>query len=155
MLLVHRIARDHDEQLGKWNGLGGKLESNEDVVTSARRELFEEAELVADDLRLRATISWPGFGPNGEDWLGFVFVVTSWTGTNPSKNDEGPLTWVPRDRVMQACADDVEVRDASGLSFWEGDRYFLPLVFDDDPRVFHAVMPYENGKPIGWSYVRL
>ena len=26
-------------------------------------------------MRLRGTLSWPGFGRNGEDWLGFVFVI--------------------------------------------------------------------------------
>ncbi len=38
---------------------------------------------------------------------------------------------------------------------WEGDRFFLPLVFDDDPRIFHGLMPYENGRPLSWHYERL
>ena len=41
------------------------------------------------------------------------------------------------------------------LPMWEGDRYFLPLVFDHDPRLFHGFMPYANGLPVGWSYSRL
>lgn len=155
VLLVHRIARGDDEQLGKWNGLGGKLERDEDVVSSAQRELFEEAHLVAEDLVLRGTISWPGFGPNGEDWLGFVFLVTKWTGVNPDANDEGPLVWVSLERVMEACSDEPAIRHESGLSFWDGDRYFLPMVFDNDARAFHGVMPYANGMPTGWSYARL
>lgn len=32
VLLVHR-TREGDEHAGKWNGLGGKLESGEDVYT--------------------------------------------------------------------------------------------------------------------------
>ena len=40
------------------------------------------------------------------------------------------------------------------LDFWEGDRHFLPLLFDDDPHQFHGVMPYEDGRPTGWSYAR-
>ena len=43
-LLVHRNARPDDEHLGKWNGLGGKLEADEDVAAGLRRELREEAE---------------------------------------------------------------------------------------------------------------
>lgn len=155
VLLVHRIGRKNDEQLGKWNGLGGKLERNEDIVTSARRELFEESGLQASDLRLRGTISWPGFGPNGEDWFGFVFLVSEFTGTVPIANDEGPLEWVEFDRVMAACSDSEEERTASGLNFWDGDRYFLPLVFDGVTQPFHGLMPYSNGLPMGWSYVRL
>jgi 8-oxo-dGTP diphosphatase len=38
------------------------------------------------------------------------------------------------------------------LSLWEGDRFFLPLVFDAIPQQFHGVMPYQDGRPVGWSY---
>ena len=75
VLMVHRVGRDDDQHLGKYNGLGGKLEAGEDVVAGLRRELREEANIEVDTLRLRGTISWPGFGRDGEDWLGFVFVV--------------------------------------------------------------------------------
>jgi 8-oxo-dGTP diphosphatase len=37
---------------------------------------------------------------------------------------------------------------------WEGDRYFLPLVFDKDPLPFHGHMPYEKGCPVSWRYFR-
>ena len=43
VLLIHRNARDTDEHLGKYNGLGGKVEDDEDVVASVRREVMEEA----------------------------------------------------------------------------------------------------------------
>ncbi|GAE67625.1 mutator MutT protein [Cutibacterium acnes JCM 18909] len=42
VLMVHRIARPGDEQLGKYNGLGGKVEPGEDVVAGMKRELREE-----------------------------------------------------------------------------------------------------------------
>jgi len=155
VLLVHRIARAEDEHLGKYNGLGGKLEADEDIVTGIGRELHEEAGLVAVDLRLRGTISWPGFGAKGEDWFGFVFRCDAWQGEPPSANVEGPLVWVPRRRLIEACSDDPEVVAAADLAMWEGDRHFLPLVFDEDPRAFHGIMPYSGGRPTGWSYVRL
>lgn len=155
VLLVHRISRVDDEHLGKYNGLGGKLERDEDVVAGIRRELHEEAGIDATAVALRATISWPGFGRNGEDWLGFVFLVDRWSGEPPAANDEGTLEWVPRSRLLAACADDEAIRAAAQLPMWEGDRWFLPLVFDDDPRVVHGVMPYAAGHPTGWSYTRL
>lgn len=153
-LLVHRNARLDDEHLGKWNGLGGKLEPNEDVASGMRRELREEAEIEVVEMSLRGTVSWPGFGPNGEDWLGFVFLVRSWTGTPPASNVEGRLEWVHLSRLLRACHDDESVRRAAALPMWEGDRHFIPLVFDDDPRPFHGVMPYERGRPVGWSWER-
>lgn len=144
VLLVHRNARADDEHLGKYNGLGGKLERDEDVVSGIHRELREEAEIEVTSMVLRGTISWPGFGPNGEDWLGFVFLVDGWTGTPPHANVEGDLEWVPTERVLDGS-----------LPMWEGDRFFLPLVFDDDPRAFHGVMPYAGGRPVGWDVRRL
>ncbi|MDH4147694.1 MAG: 8-oxo-dGTP diphosphatase [Acidimicrobiia bacterium] len=154
VLLVHRTARADDEHLGKYNGLGGKLEADEDVAAGMRRELREEASIEVSAMALRATISWPGFGPNGEDWLGFVFVVDGWRGTVPDRNPEGTLHWVPLDRLLAACAEDPEVRAAAALPMWEGDRWFLPLVLDDDPRPLHGVMPYSGGRPTGWRYER-
>ena len=129
---------------GKYNGLGGKLEREEDVVGSLRRELREEAAIEVAGLTLRGTISWPGFGKNGEDWFGFVFVVTDWTGEPPPGNHEGRLEWVPLARLLTL-----------ELDLWPGDRHFLPLVFDDAPAIFHGVMPYRDGQPVSWSYSRL
>lgn len=138
VLMVHRIARSGDDQLGKYNGLGGKLEPDEDVVTCMRRELREEAHIEVTAMRLRGTVSWPGFGRHGEDHFGFIFVIDAFTGVVPSQNEEGPLSWVEIDRLDE-------------LPMWEGDRHFLPLVFDESVTQFHSVLPYQDGEPIGWS----
>lgn len=81
VLLIHRNSRGDDYHAGKYNGLGGKLEADEDVVAGMRREIREEAGLDAVNVTLRGTISWPGFGSGGEDWFGFLFLITSFTGT--------------------------------------------------------------------------
>ena len=52
----------------------------EDVVAGMRREVREEAGLECETVTLRGTISWPGFGKQGEDWFGFIFRVDRWTG---------------------------------------------------------------------------
>jgi 8-oxo-dGTP diphosphatase len=141
VLMVHRIARADDQQHGKYNGLGGKLDPHEHIVDGMRRELREEAAIEATSLQLRGTISWPGFGKAGEDWFGFIFVIDAFTGEPPAENAEGTLSWIPRERLMD-------------LPMWEGDRHFLPLVFDDDPRPFHGVMPYDGGRPVSWMVAR-
>ncbi|HMR67534.1 MAG TPA: 8-oxo-dGTP diphosphatase [Anaerolineae bacterium] len=138
-LLIHRNARQDDHHLGKYNGLGGKLDPEEDIVAGLKREIREEAGIECETVELRGTISWPGFGKHGEDWFGFIFKITRFSGTPLTENPEGSLTWVPVEQVLD-------------LPLWEGDKYFLPLVFSDEPVQFHGVMPYENGRPIGWSY---
>lgn len=142
VLLVHRNAREDDPHLGKYNGLGGKMEPGEDIVTCMQRELYEEAHITATEMALRGTINWTGFGPNGEDWLGFIFLISEFEGEPLRSNEEGTLDWHPVATMME-------------LPKWEGDRYFLPLVFDGDPRCFHGFMPYEGEKPISWNFTRI
>jgi 8-oxo-dGTP diphosphatase len=93
-------------------------------------------------MALRGTINWTGFGPGGEDWLGFIFRIDRFRGTPFASNPEGVLTWELVARLSE-------------LPMWEGDRFFLDLVFDSDPRQFHGWMPYENGRPVDWRYTRL
>ncbi|HVS38411.1 MAG TPA: 8-oxo-dGTP diphosphatase [Gemmataceae bacterium] len=142
VLLVHRCRRPTDPHFGKYNGLGGKLEAGEDVVSCMRREIREESGLECEELVLCGTISWPGFGKQGEDWFGFVFRVDRWSGAPRTENPEGDLVWVDIDRVPE-------------LPLWEGDRHFLPLVFDRGGRQFHGVMPYRDGRPVAWTYSML
>lgn len=155
VLMIHRTARTDDDHYGKYNGLGGKVEVDEDIVGSLRRELQEEAGIALTSLALRGTITWSGFGSNGEDWLGFVFLVDGWTGSPPAANPEGRLEWVERDRLLVACSSDAGERERARLPLWPGDRFFVPLVFDDDPRAFHGTMPYRDGRPVSWHYERL
>lgn len=141
VLLVRRTARPHDHHLGKYNGLGGKLKPDEDVLSGMIREIREEAGIECEEVRLRGTINWTGFGPGGENWLGFIFLITRYSGTPFPANEEGELDWHPLDSLHT-------------LPMWEGDRYFLPLVFDDDPRIFYGHMPYREGHPVSWQYRR-
>jgi len=139
LLMIHREGRADDHHLGKYNGLGGKLERDEEIVAGMRREVREESGLFCESLRLAGTISWPGLGPAGEDWFGFIFRIDAVSGDLLERCAEGRLVWVPREDVLS-------------LPLWEGDRHFLPLVFATPLRVFHGVMPYDGGKPQSWTY---
>jgi 8-oxo-dGTP diphosphatase len=142
VLMIHRNAREDDHHLGKYNGLGGKMEPGEDIAACMRREIREEAGIECLEMSLRGTLNWPGFGKHGEDWLGFIFVITRFEGTPLESNPEGALEWVPVDSL-------------GDLPMWEGDRHFLPLVFDNDARPFHGVMPYTDGRMVSWDFTRL
>ena len=139
VLLVHRIGRDDDEQLGKYNGLGGKVERDEDIAQAMIREIREEASIEVTELELRGTVAWPGF--NGRDVFGFVFLISGWTGEIPESNVEGALGWHDIETMME-------------LPMWDGDRHFLPLVFDGGPQ-FHGVIPYDGGSSTAaWRMTR-
>jgi 8-oxo-dGTP diphosphatase len=142
ILMIHRNKRPEDIHFGKYNGLGGKVNQNEDIVTGMRREICEESGLTVDHLTLRGTIAWPGFGKHGEDWFGFIFLIETWHGEPHAGNEEGTLEWV-------------SVNALSTLALWPSDHKFLPMVFDTDPRQFHGYMPFQHGEMVDWSYERI
>jgi 8-oxo-dGTP diphosphatase len=146
VLMVHRNARPSDHAYGKYNGLGGKLEPGEDLAAGMAREIREEAGIEVTSLQFRGTLSWPGFGNQREGWFGFVFVIDGWSGQPFATNPEGDLHWVPIEQLL-----------AGELPMWSGDRLWLPMVFDDDPRPFHGIEPYEGLEVVegGWNYSRL
>src|SRR3954452_22152232 len=79
VVVIHRNTRSDDLHYGKYNGLGGKLDGDEDVATGIRREIREEAGVEGEELVLRGTIGWPGFGKNEEDWSDFIFRIDRWS----------------------------------------------------------------------------
>lgn len=139
VLMIHRNARPDDQHYGKYNGLGGKIEADEDVVSGMKREIREEAGIVCEELVLRGTVSWPGFGKNEEDWLAFIFRIDRWSGTPLTGNHEGALEWVP-------------VAQIPSLNLWDSDRHWLDMVFQRTPRTFHGLAPFKDGVAVSWSY---
>ena len=71
-----------------------------------------------------------------------MFLIDEFTGTPFQSNPEGTLEWIALERMHE-------------LPMWEGDRNFLPLVFDADPRPFHGVMPYRDGRMQSWHFARV
>jgi 8-oxo-dGTP diphosphatase len=140
VLLIFKDSRQGDTELTKYNGVGGKLEPDENVAAGMRREFAEETGLTATRYSLRGTVSWPGFGPNGESWFGFVFRVDAWSGQLVTESREGRLEWHSLDRLL-----------SGELPLWPGDRHFLPLVFDPQVAMFHGVLPYQDGQPVSWD----
>jgi 8-oxo-dGTP diphosphatase len=143
-LLVHRNASPGDRHYGKYNGLGGKLEPNEDLASGMCREILEEADIECRRLELAGTIIWTGIWDEDTTFLGALFRIPEWHGVPPERNAEGELAWI-------TIADMLAAR----LPMWAGDRYFLPLVFADQPRQFHGVMRYLHDVPVSWSYSEL
>jgi 8-oxo-dGTP diphosphatase len=140
VLLMCRNKSADDVHFGKYLSLGGHIEPGEDVLSGARREVYEESGLTVADLALRGTILWTGFGPRRLDILCFVFRADTFTGVAHGGNEEGTLEWVPMD-------------DLGSRPMWDSDHCWLPMVFDDD-KPFHGVMPYDGYEMLSWSFQR-
>lgn len=141
VLLNYRINKHTDEHQGKYNGLGGKLERQEDLLHGLYREIKEEADIDCKEAILRGSINWTNFGPKQRDWMCFIYLITDFEGEPWSENPEGPLEWV-------------SITELQKLPLWEGDYLFLPLLFDDNPRAFHGWMDYDGDRVSHWSYTR-
>ncbi|MFY1654646.1 NUDIX hydrolase [Solwaraspora sp. WMMB762] len=141
VLMLRRDTRPDDIHYGYYNGLGGKLEPGEDVIAGMRREIREESGLECGRVELAGTISWPGFGRHSENWFGFLFRVPTWSGEPWPDCPEGTLVWTDLADVL-----------AGRVPMWPSDRHFLPLVFAEQPTVFHGVMPFTDGVATSWSW---
>jgi 8-oxo-dGTP diphosphatase len=135
-LMVYRNKKPNDMHMGKWNGLGGKLEPGESPEDCAVREIFEESGLHVQNLFLKGFLTFPAFNKD-EDWYAFVYLVTSFSGSLID-SPEGDLHWVEDGRLLD-------------LNLWDGDRVFLPLL--DNPGIFSGKFVYKNGKLTDYKIV--
>lgn len=79
-----------------YNGVGGHVERNEDVLSALRREVREETGLEITEPRLRAVI----VADEGEGPGVLVFVYTARSQSRAVRpSPEGELVWVPRARL--------------------------------------------------------
>jgi 8-oxo-dGTP diphosphatase len=127
--MIHRVKKQDDMHLGKWNGLGGKFEPGETPEECAIREIREESGLIATHWILKGFLSFPAFS-NEEDWYAFVFVVDEFQGEMIDSR-EGILKWIENDKLLD-------------LPLWEGDLIFLPLL--DKPGFFSGKFVYREGR---------
>jgi 8-oxo-dGTP diphosphatase len=131
-LMLHRNKKKGDIHLGKWNGLGGKLEPGESPEDCVVREVREESGLDILEPRLRGILTFPAF-KDGEDWLVFVYTAERFEG-ELGDCPEGTLEWVPNAKLLS-------------LLLWEGDQVFLPWL--DGKRFFSAKFVYRDGRLAG------
>ena len=117
VLLLHRVKKDHDENAGKWIGIGGKFEEGESPEECMLREVREETGLCVTRWRCRGIVTFVS-DEWGTEYM-HLFTADRFTGTLRDC-DEGVLAWVDKDAVLT-------------LPIWEGDRIFLRLLETDEP----------------------
>ncbi|MDD5605788.1 MAG: 8-oxo-dGTP diphosphatase [Patescibacteria group bacterium] len=102
--------------VGKWNGVGGKVQDGETIEEAAVRELREEIGVttLVEDLENVGNIKF--FFNEKPDWNQrmYIYFVHRWTG-NPQESDEMAPKWYKLDEIPY---------DA----MWVDDPHWLPNV---------------------------
>ncbi len=130
VLLLHG-APDKRIWPDQYNGVGGHVKPNEDVHTSALREIREETGLVVQDLRLRGVANVPAAVEN-KGVLLFIFTAEA-ESKAVHESEEGKPEWVPRELVHE-------------LDLVEDLRILLPRVLSMGPNAapFFALYAYDE-----------
>jgi len=99
---------------GRWNGVGGKPEENEDILDTAIRETQEEIGVVPKNISQVATLDF--YFQNKSEWNQqvLVFITNEWEG-EPSKSEEMEPQWF-------------ETNNLPFGSMWPDDPFWLPSV---------------------------
>ena len=141
-ILLLKGAPDKRLWANKYNGLGGHVEADEDILESARRELLEETGLDVDGLQLRGVVNIEtGYDDAGQrpGVIMFVFVARCDTRAVVA-TDEGAPEWVPVARLG-----DYPLVD---------DLYeVIPRALANGPLFFAHYRPAEDGRSITLYHV--
>jgi 8-oxo-dGTP diphosphatase len=102
---------------GRYNGVGGHIERDEDPLSGAIREMREETRLDLVNVRFRGVLTVDAGGANGI--MVFVFTAEA-TSRDFVDSEEGTLEWVSPDQV-------------GTLPLVEDLPVLLSRLFDGDP----------------------
>lgn len=98
---------------GKWNGVGGKVESGETIEQALVRECQEEIDVTPESFRKVAVLDFV-FEGGEHDMTVHAFVCDKWQG-EPVETEEMAPRWTALDAIPY---DDM----------WQDDPYWLPQV---------------------------
>ncbi len=134
--MIHRIKKLNDIHLGKWNGLGGKLEPGESPEQCVIREVKEEAGLTIQEPCYHGLLVFANF--KNDDWYVWVFSADKFIGEQALESNEGNLQWIPD-------------KDLTSLNLWPSDQIFLPWLKSE--KIFSARFQYAGDEMLGHDVV--
>ncbi len=127
-LMLHRNKKENDMNEGKWIGVGGKIEDKETPEECIIREVFEETGLTLEKVFYRGLVTF--INTKYETEYIFVYTATQFSGTLKECN-EGTLAWIRKDEIFD-------------LNLWDGDKYFLEKLLDDEKKPFSIKLSYKE-----------
>jgi len=112
--------------IGKWNGVGGKVEPNETYEQAAIRECQEEADVTPRLLHKAGELHFFDL-PDVEHYC-HIYISAQWEG-EPHETEEMRPQWFSET--------DIPFGD-----MWPDDKFWIPLMLDD--KLFKGTVTIEN-----------
>ena len=135
VLLLERVKEPYTN---KWNGLGGKIESQETPSDSAIRELMEEAGLDVKkaEVTYSGIITWDTLSSNNKQGMfAYIFTFAEEALFEKVQTREGILEWKSLDWVL----------DKDNKEMAENVQYFLPeMLKRNTPMEFACEYLHQN-----------
>ncbi len=127
----------------QYNGIGGHLERDEDILTSVQREIQEETGLTIDRVALRGVVNVDAGDPVGI--LVFVFSA-EYTSGELRPSGEGMPEWVRRDQLttLPLVPDLPAIVSRILDGRLDDPPFFAHTHYDSDDRL---VIRFHNGRP--------
>jgi 8-oxo-dGTP pyrophosphatase MutT (NUDIX family) len=121
---------------GYWIGPGGHVDSNDDAVTAAIREMKEEAgvEIELNEIKLKG-IALPHHIDRGEVWVSFIFLATiSENQIEKSEDIEGKAKWIDLKSL--------ETMD----NIFPPSKYYFDHVLKDKPGIMYTNIEWSGAQ---------
>lgn len=102
--------------VGKWNGVGGKVDANETIEEAAVRECQEEIDVTPYDLQYIGRLHF--YEQNDPEFHHdcHIFITTRWEG-EPAESEEMRPQWFPVQKIPYH-------------TMWADDTLWYPLMLD-------------------------
>ncbi|MCA0754179.1 8-oxo-dGTP diphosphatase [Paenibacillus sp. N4] len=112
------LNRERSSWMGRWNGVGGKLEQDEEPRASMIRELEEETGILDYELRFKGAVTWSSGGSQfGGMYVYLADVSESLVYPTPVKTDEGILDWKTIEWIMHEQNEGIASNVPRALSY--------------------------------------
>jgi 8-oxo-dGTP diphosphatase len=137
VLMLNRFFKPN---MGRWNGIGGKLEAGETAEQCVLREVWEEAGIKLEKVELTGTVTWT----IAEETSGmYVFMAELEADAHyaaPVAVEEGILDWKELVWILNP--------DNSGIA--DNIQHFLPMMLAGE-RCEHSYILNEKEEVTGYS----
>jgi len=95
------LNRDRNVWMGRWNGVGGRLQPGESPTQCALREVAEETGILLDSVLYKGIVTWTVDGePRGGMYAFVADVGSDFTYETPIGTREGILDWKATKWIM-------------------------------------------------------